>query len=232
MKLRVRCDNEALPSVTRIFRARFYQVMLLSITVEFAYREGYCIMDELVNYLCQFAKLTRSDIGYLGLHVREISLARDEYLLDIDEIPKAMCFVKRGVLRTGYYNTRGDEVTKRFVMEHRFVSDVYAFHRQRPSQEFVQAALDSILVTFTPDALRHLSTLIVGWETMMAKIAIRMLHEKDNDADKEPGTSAALRYKMFERSHPGLVDRIGLCHVASYLGISKPTLSRIRRKVE
>jgi len=198
--------------------------------VKFGRCTAYCIMDELLDYLSQFAKLSHSDVSFIAGHVQEVSLARDDYFLDIDEIPASFCFVKSGVLRTGCYNSGGEEVTKRFIVEHRFLSDVYAFDSCRPSPEFVQAALDSTLITFTMEAVRHLSAVVGGWETMMARIAIRVLNERDSFVGKPPGTSAASRYVAFERSYPGLVDRIGLCHIASYLGVSTSTLSRIRRK--
>ena len=188
-------------------------------------------MDELLIYLRQFATFTHSEIEHMAGLVQEISLAEDEYFLDIDEIPKAFCFVRCGVLRAGCYNAVGEEVTKRFVVERHFLSDVYAIQQSIPSREFVQAAVKSKLMILTRSSINELSAAVRNWETTMAMIAIHVLKERENSAGRFPGSSATSRFMAFERSYPGLADRIGLGHVASCLGMSVSTLSRIKRSL-
>jgi hypothetical protein len=204
--------------------------MLSSITGMCAGAPTYCVMDELFNYLRQFAVLTRSDIESIALHAQEISLARGDYFLDVNEVPKCTCFISQGVLRTGCYNVNEEEMTMRFVRNHHFLTDFYALNITLPSREFVQAATDSKLITFTREDICHLSARVAGWETIMAIVAIRVLKDRNQGENMSSRANATLRYKAFVQNHPDLLEHVGLNDIASYLRISKSTLSRIRRK--
>jgi len=184
-------------------------------------------MDELLNYLRLFATLSDSDAGCLGHHVREVSLARDDYFLDVNEIPGTIGFVKCGVLRAGCYDSRGATVVKRFIEEGHFISDAYRLGG-RPSQEFVQAVTDSRLLTLSAESVSLMPALIDGWDVLMARVALTILRERQNWGHSWIGVDATSRYLAFDRIHPGLTDRIGLGNVASCLGMSASTLSRIR----
>lgn len=98
------------------------------------------------------------------------------------------------------------------------------------SSAYVQAITDCKLIVFSrKDRLELLDT-IVGWETIVHKIISKALGQKVERRSPLVSEDAATSYLKFLEIYPNVVNRIPLSYVASYLGITQSSLSRIRKK--
>lgn len=187
-------------------------------------------MNEFINYLRRFAELKETDIALIRRHTREISLARDDYFLECDNIPTRLGFLTKGVLRAGYCGPRGRETIRFFISGNCFASDIHSFQMRLPSRECIRAVTDATLIILSPDSLRVLSALIPAWNPMMTRICNNVIVERLVRRGTVTGETAYVRYLEFSRRYPGLADVIAPSYVALYLGVSTSTVSRIRRR--
>lgn len=188
-------------------------------------------MERLINYLLQFGQLNQQQIALVKSKVKEQQLTKDEYFAEAGKVARKVAFVVNGILRITYYNNEGAEITKYFIDENNFAVDLNSFTSNLPSSEYIQAVTDCHLIVFSSDALRDLSLTIVGWDNIIAKITEKSLVEKVQRISPMLAENGKARYLNFMERFPTLANRIPLSMLASYLGITQSSLSRIRRSI-
>jgi CRP-like cAMP-binding protein len=188
-------------------------------------------MEAMINLILQFGQLNQQQIDFILGKIKTLELKKDEYFSEAGKVPKYVGFVVEGVFRFCYYNNRGEEVTNYFVDEGNFVVDNEKYESQIAAAEYVQAVTDCKVLVFNKKDWDEISNTIVGWDMMkanMVKKCLTLAMERRSPLVSEDATT---RYLSFIHAFPNLINRIPLSHVASYLGITQQSLSRIRRNV-
>jgi len=139
--------------------------------------------------------------------------------------------VLEGVFRFCYYNNKGEEVTNYFVDEGNFVVDNEKFESQIAASEYVQAVTDCQVLVFNKKDWDEISNTIVGWEMMKAKMVKKCLTLAMERRSPLVSEDATTRYLSFIEGFPNLINRVPLSYIASYLGVTQQSLSRIRRNI-
>ena len=188
-------------------------------------------MEILINYLLQFGHLNQQQIDLVQRNAKEIHLKKDNYFSEAGKIARQVAFVIEGVLRVCYYNNKGEEITRYFIDENNFAVDLNSFTCKIPSSEYVQAITNCKLFVFSADALKELSVTIIGWDNIINKITAKALIEKVTRISPMMAEDAKSRYLSFLDKFPQLANRIPLLFLASYLGITQSSLSRIRKNI-
>lgn len=134
-------------------------------------------------------------------------------------------------MRVCYYNNKGEEITRYFIDKNNFVVDLNSFNYQTPSSEYVQAVTDCNLAVFSADAWKELSLTIIGWDAIVNKIIAKSLLQKVERISPMMAEDATARYLNFCEKFPQITNRIPLSYLASYLGITQSSLSRIRKNI-
>lgn len=154
---------------------------------------------------------------------------KDDFILKEGSTIKKLYCVENGLLRS-FFHKDGKEVVKWFCYEGQFATSLYSFISQKPSYENIQAIEKSTLFSITYQDLQNL------YETYPALERIgRLLTEQYYVMLEEriillQFQTAKERYENFLRDEKCLINRISLGYLASYLGITQETLSRIRAK--
>lgn len=187
-------------------------------------------MNELIEYILQFGNLNEQQIDLVKSKAAEIQLTRDSYFSEAGKIPKEVGFIVEGVIRGCYYNNNGEEITRCLISENSLVSDYVNFEANLPSTEYLQACTDCKLIVFSKENWEELSKTIVGWDKIKNKMVQICMYQKSR---KNPVISqnATTRYLEFMQKHPTLINRISLSYIASYLGVTQQSLSRIRKNI-
>lgn len=188
-------------------------------------------MENLVNYLLQFGHLNQQQIDLIKSKAKLIKLKKEDYFSEAGKIARQVAFVDNGILRVCYYNNKGVEITRYFIDENNFAVDLNSFTYQIPSCEYVQAVTDCKLIVLSADALKDLSNTIIAWNGIMNQITAKSLLEKVNRISPMLAEDAKARYISFLGKFPQLANRIPLSLLASYLGITQSSLSRIRKNI-
>lgn len=187
-------------------------------------------MEAFTEYMLQFGNLNEHQIALVEQKMTALTLRKDAYFSEAGKIPGQIGFILEGVIRVCYYNNQGDEITRCFVSEKSLIVDYVNFETQSASAEYLQAATDCRLIVFSRQDWEELSLTIAGWDNIKNKMIQKCLFWKTR---KVPVLSqdATTRYLEFMQNYPLIVNRVPLAHVASYLGITQQSLSRIRKNI-
>ena len=192
---------------------------------------NFVIMETLINYLLQFGHLNQQQIDLVKSKcvIREIK--KDEYYQEAGKIPREVIFLTEGIFRICYFNHKGDDITKYFIDENHFVVDINCYNQNIPSSEYAHALTDCKYIVLSKEAMKELSMTIIVWDEIISKITSKGLAEKVNKISIMMAEDATERYLNFFKNFPGLANRIPLSYLASYLGITQSSLSRIRKNI-
>ncbi len=188
-------------------------------------------MDALINYLLQFGHLNPQQIALVKSKAILKHLKKNAFYQEAGKIPREVAFLTEGIIRICYYNHKGEELTKYFIDEGNFVVDIDSYNQGIPSSEYAEAITDCEFVVITKEAMKELSMTIIGWDEIVSKITSKGLAEKVNKISSMMAEDATERYLSFFEKFPTLANRISLAHLASYLGITQSSLSRIRKAI-
>jgi CRP-like cAMP-binding protein len=188
-------------------------------------------MKELINYLLQFAHLTQQQVDLIKSKGVFKEIKKEKYFQEAGKIPREVAFLTEGIVRICYYNNKGDEITKYFIDENNLIVDINSYHQNIPSSAYIQAITDCKFIVFSKEAMRELSMTILIWDDMLNKIISKALVEKVNKISPMLAEDATERYLSFFTKFPTLANRIPLSYLASYLGITQSSLSRIRKNI-
>ncbi|RZJ67505.1 MAG: Crp/Fnr family transcriptional regulator [Flavobacterium sp.] len=188
-------------------------------------------MDELINYLLRFTQLNPTQIEFIKSKLTPVSLKKGDYFSEAGKIAQQVGFVVEGVTRVCFYNNKGDEFTRCFMPENRFAVDFNSFMNDFPCSEYVEALTDCKILVFNRPEFLELSRIIPDWDQTMSKIMADAFRKKISDVNEMLASDATDRYLKFLEKNPGLANRIPLSVIASYMGITQQSLSRIRKNV-
>lgn len=188
-------------------------------------------MEELINYIMQFGILNKQQIEHIASKAKELELDKDECFSEAGKVPRHVGFILQGVLRGCYYNKNGLEITRCFIVENNLAVDYLNFEANTVSSESIKASTKCKLLVFHKIDWESFSNEILGWDTVKNKMVQKCLYQKSR---KHPVISqdATTRYLEFLENYPTLTNRAPLSHIASYLGVTQQSLSRIRKNVK
>ncbi|MBV6646539.1 MAG: Crp/Fnr family transcriptional regulator [Cyclobacteriaceae bacterium] len=188
-------------------------------------------MEQLINHLLTFNQLSDQQIALIKESAGIVEIQAGAYLSEAGRTVNQLAIVKEGILRVCYYNKDGEEITRYFIDENNLATDLSSFSNQIPSSEYVQAVMPTKLYVFRREILDDLSNTILIWDSLIQKVINKALMEKVNRISPMLGEDAKTRYLEFHKRFPSLSNRIPLNYLASYIGITKSSLSRIRKEL-
>lgn len=188
-------------------------------------------MEEFLDFMLQFGHLNQQQLELIAKKGETISLSTDDYFWEAGKPINHVGFTTKGVLRVYYYNNQGEEITRYFIEENLLVLYGHDIESNYVPSEYVQAIETCELVVFSKRNWREISETIVGWEAIVQKIVAKQQREKLERRSPLIEQDAKTRYLEFMQKFPNLVNRIPLSYIASYLGITQSTLSRVRKSI-
>lgn len=188
-------------------------------------------MEELFDYIRKFGALSDRDELLIAEGIREITIQKGETFVEAGKVGQRIAFVKEGVFRSLYYNKQGDDFTRYFIYEGRFIGDFHGFADQVPSDEYIEAITDAVLLVIDLNHFKTLEKEIAIWPVLFARIHAFVAENKLKVASIMLNQDAKSRYIHFLNHYPGLANRVPQSMLASYLGITPSSLSRIRRNI-
>lgn len=188
-------------------------------------------MKEFIDYILRFGNLNQQQLDLILENATELHLRKDEYYLEAGKISNRFGFIIDGIIRVSYFNNKHEEITKYFVEENNIVVDLESFDLEIPSIAYVQAITDCKIIAFSKKNWTELQNTIVGWDAITHKIISKALLQKVERISSIVAQDGTANYLTFLEKYPNLANRIPLSYLASYLGITQSSLSRIRKNI-
>jgi CRP-like cAMP-binding protein len=167
---------------------------------------------------------------FLLKHCYCIDLTKEKYLLRNGEKCDSVYFVKKGLLR-GFVKENNKEITTWFALENEMVAALTTFVMQLPAQENIQAIEDCELVALTIADLDRLYIKYPSFNVIGRKVMELYYVLAENRAYICRLHDADRKYELFLQYFSHFANRVKLTYIASFLGITIETLSRVRAKV-
>jgi len=152
-----------------------------------------------------------------------------ETLFKGGKVCREMFFILSGVLRIVMVNDKGVDVTHFFLAENRLCTILNSFNNEVPAEESIQAACDTEVLAISRERLFELYKRLPYLQDLITRITQQSLLDKIGIRNAYLGEDSAARYRLFLSTQPDIARRVSLKDVASYLGITPQSLSRIRK---
>jgi CRP-like cAMP-binding protein len=185
--------------------------------------------DVLQAYLVSRATFSAEELAFIRTVFLPQTLATGEFLQRAGEPARHAAFVARGCLRSFVIDAKGKEHVVQFAPEQWWLADAISLGTGAPSQYFFSAVEDSDLLLIDPPAHQQLVDRIPGYSAAMRAGLQKHAAAKDVRIVKSLSASAKERYIDFMNTFPTIAQRVPQWMLASYLGVSPETISRIRK---
>jgi CRP-like cAMP-binding protein len=138
-------------------------------------------------------------------------------------------FIEKGASRS-YYLKDGKEITTWFAFENEFITSFYSFISMEPSNETIELLEDSIIWELKFNDLNRLTVEYPAINHLYRKV-LELNFVRQEKLLNERFSTAKEKYENLITKYPHILQRVPLGYIASYLGITQSTLSRIRHKI-
>lgn len=188
-------------------------------------------MEKFIAYILQYGDLNQHQVGLIAKKATALTVKKRAFFSEAGKIAREVGFITDGIVRVFYHNDEGEEITKYFVEENNLIVDFESFDNEIPSTAYLQAITDCKLIIFSRKDWKELLNMIIGWDIIVYKIISKALQQKVERRSRLVSENATIRYLKFLETYPMVANRVPLSYVASYLGITQSSLSRIRKNI-
>ena len=158
-------------------------------------------------------------------------LRRRQYILQQDDICKNLIFVEKGILRSYSVDTRGNEHILQFAPEGWWISDIFSFLTGEAAVYNIEAIEDSELLLISNSSLDELYERVPKFERYFRLLSQANMVATHRRLTASLSDSADEKYIRLLSAYPNIVARVPQHMIASYLGITPETLSRVRKRI-
>jgi CRP-like cAMP-binding protein len=187
--------------------------------------------ETLYNFILQKANMSNMIAQEVVDHFTEVELNKNDFILQQGRICDFYIFLNEGFARAYTFDVDGNEVTTGFFQSSAVVFDVASFFKQIPSQENIQTLSDctGLKITFQDmNQLFHSVPQFREFGRLMLVNGFTSLKERTLSMITK---TAEQRYQHFIETHAEVFQHASLKSIASYLGITDTSLSRIRKEI-
>ena len=174
--------------------------------------------------------LTEEDLNKSLPFFEYKKLKKGDFLCKEGFVCRKISIVKSGVLRS-FYNNEGEELTTYFNIENTFATALRSYLKEAPAHENIQALTDVEVIFITKDNMDRMYDEVPAWNKIGRIIMEHLYVKMEERSISLQNNTAKERYLEFMQEFPGVVNRIPLQYIASFLGIAPETLSRIRKNI-
>ena len=184
-------------------------------------------MDNFINYLHNISKLSDDTKSDLVTCLKTFVFEKNQTILKQGQVCNYLYFVDKGVLRLFYYRD-GKDITDYFATEQNIIGGIDSFFSRKPSDKIIETLEPCSLIAISYNNLEKLYQKQHDLERVGRILSVGAFLSMQNRLFAIQFHTAKQRYQELLESSPDILQRVPLGHIASYLGITQVTLSRIR----
>lgn len=185
-------------------------------------------MEELLRHIKDSIPLSPEAEEYLLSISTQKTIAKGAVLIREGQQVNNIYFVLDGCLRSYCTDKKGKEHTLQFAVKNWWISDYIAIHNHEPATLTVECLNESIVIQFDAEKLDGILTLFPEYEPFQRNLLERHVVSLHKRILNQLQLTAAERYDLFLAQYPDIEHYTRNYHIASYLGITQESLSRVR----
>ncbi len=187
-------------------------------------------MTELQTYITSYFGITNENLDAIASLFDATTVSKGDYFNKSGHYCKKLSFVKNGYFRVFGYASNDKEITQWIASKGYFLTDVYSFYFQQPARWNIQALCDCELYTIRLEDYQQLSSIVPNWPTMEKQFMAKCFTMLEDRVFSHLSQNAEERYNALFEHNKELFNQVSLHYIASMLGMSPETLSRIRKR--
>lgn len=188
-------------------------------------------IEFLLHNISRYIELNEEEKDILISFLQAKKLKRKDFLLKKGAVCKTENFILQGCLRVYTIDENGFEHILMFGIEDWWVSDLYSFLKNTPTNYFIDALEDTELLQISKVNLEKLYKLVPKFERFFRIILQNAYNAQQERINQNLSFTAEQRYLNFIKKYPAFVQRIPQKQIAAYLGITPVFLSMLRKKI-
>ncbi|MES2651029.1 MAG: Crp/Fnr family transcriptional regulator [Bacteroidota bacterium] len=188
-------------------------------------------MQNIIAKINAIYPITAIELQLLLKAMERIEFSKNHIIISSDKVERYLYVIEKGIARA-YSNTDKQQTTFWFGEETDFILSYNSYVNQQPGYENIELLEDSALYRIANSTLQELYLHHLGLSNWGRKLAELELIKTEERLINRQFKTAAERYHELINNSPSLIKRVQLGYIASYLGITQVTLSRIRAELK
>ena len=189
-------------------------------------------MKELENYIQAYLGIGVSSLSSVANLFETSSVSKDEYLLQMDQYANSLHFVRSGYLRVFAYSENGEkEITQWLSNQGMFITDLSSFIFNTPSRFNIQALSNCELFSISKEKYQTIGSHAANWPELEKLFIAKCFVTLENRVFNQLSMTAEQKVKNLLEINSELFLQVPLQYIASMLGMTPETLSRVRKKM-
>ncbi len=186
-------------------------------------------MNELQQYIKSYFGVAANDMDSISRLFKENTLKKGDFFLEKGKYCNQLSFVRSGYLRV-YAETEYKEVTQWISTQGYFITDLSSLIFNTPSRFNVRALTDCNLYTIHKSDYLNIGNMVAKWDKLEKLFIAKCFVALENRVFNHLSMSAEERYHELFMENPTLFNKVPQQYLASMLGMTPETLSRIRKR--
>jgi CRP-like cAMP-binding protein len=185
---------------------------------------------ELINLLLQYRHITAEEQSEILRSFQQKTLKAGDRLIKAGSVARHLFFIETGILKITIPHPKEKDMVYYFMKDRQFMTFLYSMYGNIPAQQNLEAACSSEVYFISYHDLLRLYEKLPFLKALIDEIAQLTMAQMVNAKNLYMTGEALDKYKLFMREERTVAVRVALADVASYLGMTPQSLSRIRRK--
>jgi signal-transduction protein with cAMP-binding, CBS, and nucleotidyltransferase domain len=186
-------------------------------------------MDNLRRYIKSKIDINEEELDVITSNFLEVKVVKDKFAIKQGQLATNYFFVAKGGLRI-YFDHNDKQITTWLALENEFFTDISSLKNQKPSKFNFQAIEDTILLTIKSDKMEQLYKQFPKWQKFGREVWETNFMNLVEGVIRFQTLTAEERYLALLKDSD-ILQRIPLKYLASFLGITQTSLSRLRKKI-
>ena len=185
-------------------------------------------MEKLIKNISKYITINNSDIEIIDKVFSKKEYKKDEYLIEQGKRADKIFFIQEGLVRIYFINENGNEINTYFASDESFTTSFSSFINQHSSVEFIKAEKETSVYSLNYSDFETNNDFMIKFRTLFIEQNLVCVK---NRLDLLQSSNAKEKYEHFiQNTNKKIINGIPLYHIASYLGITAESLSRLRKK--
>ena len=175
--------------------------------------------------------ISDNDIKLCNDYFEPVIFPKNRIIEEEGKIPQYLYFVISGYMRLFYYNENGDEITSHINCPPGFITSYFNFINQTKANENVECITECELLRITKNNLDLITSKSDAFKNFSIWVFQQSIVYNENRSKELATLSAEQRYQKLIDNYPHIIHNVPLQYIASFLGMSAKSLSRIRKQM-
>lgn len=186
--------------------------------------------EDIINRISKtYTSLSIECQNELSNDIKVLALEKNTILVKEGQYSDKTYYIIKGGARA-YYLKDGKEVSDWFAFEDEFINSIISFFTNKPSPHYIDLLEDSILIELSRDKFEELADKYHEFERLIRVVVTQTMLKQQEKIASMQFYNADKKYENILAIRPDIIQRVPLTYIASYLGITLETLSRIRNR--